>query len=50
MTIFYDPQSRKPKVWIFVAFMLVPLVVIIIFLILGHQQAQKKNFGTQEEQ
>jgi len=43
MTLFYDPKSRKPKPWIFVIFIIIPIVLAIIGWIVGQGQVEDKS-------
>ena len=50
MTIFYDPQTKKSKVWIIAAFILVPIFVLAGVWVYGQQAVQKKNAQQQTQE
>ena len=47
MTILYDAKKRKPRLWIFVAFLSVPALLIVLIIngskpiVLNHKAAVK---------
>ena len=42
MSIFYDPQARKPQIWVYAAFVVIPILVIAIIFISGKKKAEQK--------
>ena len=44
MTLFYDPKHRKPKAWIKIVFISIPIVVFIIIYFWGQSLSQKKQY------
>lgn len=42
MSFFYDPISRKPKIWIYIAFVIVPL--ILVFLLFASSQSKVDEY------
>jgi hypothetical protein len=42
MSIFYDPKTKKVQPWIYVVFVLIP-VVLVALLFLGSKKAVEKN-------
>ncbi len=42
MSIFYDPLKRKPRVWVFAMFIVIPIVLIILSLF-GTRTIVKKD-------
>ena len=50
MSIFYDPQTRKAKVWVIVAYILVPVICVMGIWFYGQtQMTQKKSQQPIEE-
>lgn len=48
MSLFYDPKTKKPQVWVIGAFILVPILIMLIFYVLG-QSAMKKQTAEPEK-
>lgn len=48
MGTFYDSQKKQPKVWIMIAFLVVPVIVVIMFISVGKKA--KENKGLKEKQ
>lgn len=48
MSIFYDPKSRKPKVWIYIFFVVVPILILAAYMIFGQQMKNNKPVTTEE--
>lgn len=42
MTLFYNPRTRKPRIWIIIVFIIIPLLLLIIGWI-GTRSAVKKH-------
>ena len=50
MTLFYDPKTKKVKVWVIVAFILIPIILFIVVCVVGQNAVQnKKNKPSKEE-
>jgi hypothetical protein len=43
MGMFYDPIKKRPQTWVIVSFIVVPILIIVIGYITGHQYAKEKN-------
>ncbi len=48
MGLFYNPKTKKPQAWIFIFFIIIPILIIAITYILG-QSSAKKNQNKQQE-
>ena len=46
MTVFYDPKEKKPQMWAFIVFVVIPVFLLIVVFIFGQQRVQQK---TEEE-
>ncbi|MDP8211795.1 MAG: hypothetical protein P9X22_00705 [Candidatus Zapsychrus exili] len=44
MSIFYDPRTKKPKAWVIVFFILIPIILVLLGLNLGKTFIEKKDF------
>ncbi len=49
MGLFFDPIKKKPQTWVFAAFILVPILLIVFGLIYGKVVAQKHPTEEKEE-
>jgi hypothetical protein len=47
MSIFYDPYAKKPKVWTYVVFIILP--ALTFFLIYNYGSAKEKQHPQQQE-
>jgi hypothetical protein len=50
MTILYDPKTKKPKPWIIITIILMPIALIIIALLILNNFVKKEKTGQPEEQ
>ena len=48
MGMFYDPIKKKPQTWVFVAFVVVPIIIIIVGYIWGTNYAKSKPVSSDE--
>ena len=42
MSLFYDPKTRKVKMWIIAAFVIVPILLVAIIWVFGQQKVGHK--------
>ncbi|HNV24317.1 MAG TPA: hypothetical protein PLH56_05680 [Candidatus Omnitrophota bacterium] len=49
MSLFYDPLTKKPKPWVFVVFIIIPIALFILSIVFGRQYADKKVRSTLKE-
>lgn len=49
MGLFYDPLQKKTKPWVFILFVIVPIMLIALFLIFGGQYAAKKKLTDEKD-
>ena len=54
MTIYYNPQKLRPRRWIIITFVCIPILVTVITYFLGRQKAEeqiklKQQLEQQEE-
>jgi uncharacterized protein YpmB len=47
MTVFYDPKTKQPRVWIIIIFVLIPLLVLSIFYAVSY--IKQMNHVEEEE-
>lgn len=48
MTLFYNPKTRKPHVWVMIAFVLVPVLLFLILMIATQGLVKKSKEKKQE--
>lgn len=49
MGLFYDPIQKRTKPWVFVVFVILPVILIGLCLIVGGQYAKKKSVKDSEK-
>ena len=49
MSVFYDPQSRKPQVWVIPFFILVTIIFIVTIYVVGQSKAKEKALHKEAE-
>lgn len=49
MSAFYDPKTKKPKIWVMVFFVLIPIALFFIGLNVGKSFVKKKAAEPKEE-
>ena len=49
MTLFYDSKTKKIKLWVIIAFIVVPIILIGLVWIFGKHQAEHKKSEQQKE-
>ena len=49
MTLFYDSKTKKVKTWIIIAFIVVPIILVVLVWTFGKQQAEHKKLEQQKE-
>ncbi len=50
MDLFYDPLHKKTKRWVFIVFIILPIILIVLFLIVGSQYSKKKSVKENENE
>ncbi len=48
MGLFYDPIQKKTKPWVFIVFVVMPIVLIVLFFIFASPYAKKKSVAERE--
>ena len=48
MGLFYDPLQKKTKSWVFVVFVILPIMLIGLLIIFGGQYAKKNPTNEKE--
>lgn len=43
MTLFYNPFSKKPKIWIYIFLGILPIVLVVVFIVGIQGYVQKKK-------
>lgn len=49
MNMFYDSKTKKTKSWVYAAFVILPVVLIILSWIFGQQAAEYRKANQKEE-
>ena len=50
MSVFYDPKKKAVKGWVFVCFIIIPIVLFVISLVTGRQIADMFKAKDQAQQ
>ncbi|MBF0479774.1 MAG: hypothetical protein HQL26_09855 [Candidatus Omnitrophica bacterium] len=43
MTLFYDPLKKRPQMWIIAAFILVPIIIVVLLYVGSKGAVEKKK-------
>lgn len=43
MSLLYDPQKKQTKPWVFVAFIIIPIAMLIVGLLFGKKYSSQKQ-------
>ena len=49
MGLFYDPLQKRTKPWVFILFVILPMILIGLLLIVGGQYSKKKSVKDNEK-